>query len=249
MKLSAIILTKNETATIGDCLASLKDLQCDEILVIDDESTDQTVQIARAKKAQVYTHKKDNFAEARNFAATKAKGDWLLYIDADERLSAVLVTEIKKTLEKKTNYVAYSLLRVNYYLGKRWPKTEQLVRLLQKDKLIKWQGSVHETAEVNGEISALHEPLIHLTHRSLSEMVTNTIEWSQIEAELRFKAHHPPVTWWRIPRVMLPVFFDYYITQGGWQVGTVGLIESIYQAFSIFISYARLWEMQQKQTK
>ena len=204
--------------------------------------------MARFKKVQVLQHRKENFSEARNFAATKAKGDWLLYIDADERLSPELAVEIKKTLEIKPEAAAYSLHRINYYLGKRWPKTEELVRLIQKDALVKWQGLVHETAEVNGRIDVLREPLLHVTHRSLSEMVTNTIEWSKIEAELRFKAHHPQVSWWRIPRVMLPVFFDYYITQGGWRVGTAGLIESVYQAFSIFITYASLWEMQQKQS-
>ena len=77
-------------------------------------------------------------------------------------------------------------------------------------------------------------------------MISKTIEWSQIEAELRFNANHPKITWWRFPRVMLSAFFDSYIKQGGWRVGTAGIIESIYQAFSIFITYAKLWEKQLK---
>jgi len=246
MKLSAIILTKNEAETLVDCIDSLVTLNPDEIMVIDDGSTDDTISVARFKKALVLQHRKESFSEARNFAAARAKGDWLLYIDADERLSPELVTEIGSTIETNEDYAAYSLHRVNYYLGKRWPKTETLVRLMQKDTLIKWQGSVHETAVINGKIGELRKPLVHITHRSLREMVENTIVWSKIEAELRFQAYHPPITWWRIPRVMFPVFFDYYISQGGWKVGTVGLIESIYQAFSIFITYARLWEMQNR---
>ncbi len=77
-------------------------------------------------------------------------------------------------------------------------------------------------------------------------MVDNTLVWSEIEANLRLATGHPPVTWWRIPRVMTTTFFDYYVFQNGWRIGTVGLIESMYQAFSTFITYARLWEMQQK---
>ena len=77
-------------------------------------------------------------------------------------------------------------------------------------------------------------------------MVNKTLAWSKIDAELRFKSGHPRMTWWRFPRVMLTAFFDSYIKQGGWKVGTIGLIESLYQSYSIFITYARLWEMQNK---
>jgi hypothetical protein len=76
-------------------------------------------------------------------------------------------------------------------------------------------------------------------------MVEKTNKWSVIEARLRFDAGHPPVVWWRFPRVMLQAFSNSYITQGGWKAGAVGLMESMFQAFSIFITYAKLWELQQ----
>lgn len=244
--LSVVILTRNEEEMIEGCIKSVQMLQPREIIVIDDDSTDATVSQAKKMYAKVFVHKKKNFAEARNFGAEKATSEWLLYIDADERLSEELSHEIQEVISTKQNFVAYKIPRINYYLGKRWPKVEKLERLFHKTSLKKWYGAVHESPEVEGNIDHITNGLVHYTHRSLTDMVENTLVWSKIEAQLRFDAHHPPITWWRMPRVMIPTFFDYYIRQGGWRVGTVGLIESIYQAFSIFITYARLWEMQQK---
>ena len=77
-------------------------------------------------------------------------------------------------------------------------------------------------------------------------MLDKTIEWSKVEAETRFQMNHPKMTWWRFPRVMITAFLDSYFRQGGYKIGVAGLIESVYQAFSIFVTYARLWELQQK---
>ena len=77
-------------------------------------------------------------------------------------------------------------------------------------------------------------------------MLDKTIQWSKIEAELRYKSGHPPMSWWRFIRVMLTAFYDSYIKQKGYSVGTAGFIESMFQAYSMFITYARLWEMQLK---
>ena len=122
-------------------------------------------------------------------------------------------------------------------------------RVFRKENLRGWKGKLHETPIIDGAIGDLDGFLLHYTHRDLTSMVNKTIEWSKIEAETRFKANHPKITWWRFPRVMLTAFFDSYIRQGGWKVGTIGLIESMYQSYSIFVTYARLWEMQTKSQK
>lgn len=247
MKLSVIILAKNEAEMIGECIDSVKSLNAYEILVIDDGSADDTISIAQHKGATVITHNKKNFAEAREFAMHKAKGDWLFYIDADERLSTQLADEMKNVISNNSPVISgYCVRRVNYYLGRRWPKEETIARLFQKIKLKGWFGEVHETAKVDGTLGVLKAPLYHYTHCNLSEMVANTGVWSEVEAKLRFDAKHPHVVWWRILRVMGTTFFDYYFTQGGWKVGTVGIIESMYQSFSMFVTYARLWELQNK---
>ena len=125
-----------------------------------------------------------------------------------------------------------------------WPGGEYILRLMKKDGTGQWYGELHESARVNGEIGRLHAPMLHDTHRTLEEMVAKTNEWSKVEAKLRFDAGHPPIVWWRFIRVMLTGFIDSFVTRGGWRVGAVGWIESIYQAFSMFITYAKLWELQ-----
>lgn len=245
MDLSVCILAKNEAVMITDCIKSVLTLEPKEIIVIDDDSSDATVDKSRHLGAKIFTYTKKNFADARNYGLRKARGKFLLYVDADERLSQELVDEIRQKLGS-SSASAFKLHRKNFYLGKPWPKEEYLERLFVKKSLTKWYGDVHESPIIQGTTEVLSSYLLHYTHRNLKEMIENTLAWSKVEAQLRYNAYHPPVVWWRFPRVMLTAFIDYYITQGGWKVGTVGLIESTYQAFSMFITYARLWEMQQR---
>ncbi len=251
-KLSAIILTKNSENDIVDCIESVKSL-AGEIIIIDDNSTDRTVSLAGRLGARVETCKDEllNFAERRNFGLKKAKSKWILYIDSDERVTGELKESILKVInERIPEYQAYKILRKNYYFGGHvWPFVESLERLFIKSSLKGWHGEVHETPIIEGKVGQLKAFLLHYTHKDLTSMVNKTIAWSKIEAELRFKAHHPPVVWWRFPRVMLTAFYDSYIRQKGYKAGTAGLIESVYQSFSMFITYARLWEMQQCRKK
>ena len=246
MKISAIIITRNEEARIEKCLSSLA--WVDDIVVVDNGSTDNTRGIAQKQGATVISSGKTrDFAKLRNIGKEKAHGEWLLYIDADETVTQELAKEIKKAVSGQLSAVSgYEIRRKNYYLGHEWPGDEHILRLMRKDALGQWYGELHETARVQGEKGRLNAPILHDTHRSLTEMVAKTNEWSTVEAKLRFDAGHPPVVWWRFVRVMLTAFFDSFIRQGGWRVGVVGWIESIYQAFSMFITYAKLWELQHK---
>lgn len=247
-KLTAIILTKNEEEMIADCIDSLS--FCDEIIIIDSCSTDRTADIAKKMGAKIYQTEDDDFSKRRELGLQKTRTSWLLYVDADERVNKELVNEIKNTISNKNNLDAYRLSRKNYYFGNyEWPYIEKLERLFKKSALLGWQGKLHETPQIKGEIGDLNGFIIHYTHRDLSSMLQKTIEWSAVEAKLRYDSNHPPVVWWRFPRVMLTAFYDSYIKQKGYKVGKVGLIESIYQMFSIFITYARLWEMQDKKRK
>lgn len=250
MKISAVILAKNAENLIADCIDSLA--FCDEIIVIDDNSSDRTPEIAKHMGASVFPYESESFAKKRNLGLKKAKGKWVLYLDVDERLSKELVQSIKKVIDsKRDNYSAYRLQRQNYYLGNNpWPTIEKLERLFKKVKLEEWYGDLHESARVDGPIGDIDEGVIkHFTHQDLTSMLDKTIKWSKIEADLRMKADHPPMAWWRFYRVMWTAFYDSYITQKGYTVGLAGFIESMYQAFSMFITYARLWELQQKNSK
>lgn len=271
IKVSAIILTKNAEEVLADCIDSVS--FCDEVIIVDDHSTDRTVDLAKHMGAHVFQDESKSFAEKRNFGLKKAKGKWILYIDSDERISHELkdsileiingrhsgkrsASRISQSLDdnvrdsgqaRMTDASAYRIRRKNFYFGNHeWPYIETLERLFKKTKLKEWYGELHETARVDGEIGEIEEGfLLHYTHRDLTSMVEKTIKWSAVEADLRLKANHPQMSGWRFFRVMLTAFYGSYIKQEGWRAGTAGLVESIYQAFSMFITYARLWELQQ----
>ncbi len=240
MKISAIVIAKNEASRIVKCLSSLA--WADEIIVVDNGSTDTTREVANKKGAIVVSAGDTrDFAGLRNIGKEKAHGEWLLYIDADEVVTPQLSKEIQNVTRPP---VSYAIHRKNFYLGQPWPFEEKILRLFHTSALKEWYGELHESPRVEGEVGALRAPLLHDTHRTLEEMIAKTNEWSRVEAMLRLRSGHPPVAGWRFIRVMLPAFFDSFIRQGGWRAGVAGWIESIYQSFSIFITYAKLWELQ-----
>lgn len=247
-RLTGVVIAKNEEKMIGECLDSLS--FCDKILVIDAKSSDHTAEIAKKKGAEVVVFKSSDFSAMRNEALYYVMTEWVLYIDADERVTPDLAITMKGRIGKEDVFAAYRLKRKNFYLGNNeWPYIEHLERLFRKKLLKGWQGELHESPIVDGLVGELDGFLFHYSHRDLTLMLEKTIEWSEVEAKLRLKAGHPKMTWWRFPRVMLTAFLDSYIRQKGWKAGAVGLIESVYQAFSAFITYARLWELQQEKIK
>jgi glycosyltransferase involved in cell wall biosynthesis len=247
--ISCIVLAKNEEARIGACLTAL--FWSHERIVVDNGSTDKTAEIAQKMGARVVSMKNGDFSALRNAGMQAAGGTWILYVDADEVVPAGLASEIQEAVSalNPTKPVAYEIARENHYLGRKWPYQDRHLRLFKKSALKGWQGALHESPIVEGQTGRLAIALIHSTHRTLSEMVAKTNEWSQTEAKLRLDAGHPRVAPWRLFRVMATAFFDSFIKQGGWKAGWVGWIESLYQAFSMFVTYAKLWEMQKKSQK
>jgi len=238
---SVIIIAKNEAARIATCIEHVRFAQ--EIIVVDNGSTDKTVAIAKKAGAIVIEKPGVTFSALRDAGAKAATSDWLLYIDADEIVTPVLEKEILEKMNGSAS--AYFITRINYYLGHRWPTKDKMVRLIKKSSLESWEGTLHEHANIKGTIETLSSSLEHRTHRTIEEMVEKTNEWSEIEANLRLSAGHPKMSWWRFVRVMMTAFTDSFIRQGGWRAGAVGWVESIYQAFSMFITYAKLWEKQE----
>lgn len=242
MSITAIIITRNEQDNLADCIKTLDFVS--EIIVVDNCSSDSTVDIAKGFKSKVYEIAGLDFSYLRNIGKEKAKSEWLLYIDADERVTADLASQIKKAVGDPKDNNAFSFIRKNYFLGKPSPKLERMVRLMKKEALIGWQGSLHESPMFVGKAGDLSGYLLHYTHRDLSSMLSKTNEWSDIEAQLLYKSNHPPMAGWRFARIMITSFFRSFVKDGGWKMGAVGLIESTYQAFSNFITYVKLWEKQ-----
>lgn len=244
-KITAIIIAKNAAKEIIPALESLK--FTDEIIVVDNgPSTDKTLEIAKKYKAKIVHSVSDNFAAWRNEGAEAASGDWLLYIDSDERVNLRLASEIKRVI-KTEDFAAFTIPRYEIFLGKHleyWGDS-YVLRLIKKDKLKKWVGRLHEQPQINGNIGTLRNSLLHLSHKNIDEKVLNTLEWSRSEAKMLLDSDHPTMVGWRFIRVILTEFW-YRFKRGLWRDGTEGWIEIIYQMFSVFLTYARLWEMQRK---
>ena len=244
--ITAIVIAKNEELRIDACLHNLS--WANEIIVVDNGSSDQTVSVAKKCGAVVLSGEGKDFSELRGLGLKEATGRWVLYIDADEEVDEPLKHEIQQVIQRD-GVVVYFINRDTYFLGHHWPYQDKVERLFQRSALRGWHGTLHETPLYVGEIGILAQPLIHRTHRTLEEMVVKTNEWSRLEAKLRFDAGHPPVVGWRLIRVMITGFWRSFILQGGWKAGTLGWIESIYQSYSMFLTYAKLWEMQQNSLK
>ena len=245
VSLSVIVLAKNVTAEIVPALKSAS--FADEIIVVDTGSTDDTLKLARPLVTKIIkSDLQDDFSAWRNQGAQEAKGDWLFYLDSDERFTPTLIKEIATTL-LRPQFAAYTLPRRDILLGrhlKHWPHS-RVLRLIRQDALVDWQGKLHEQPRINGQIGQLKNELIHLTHKNIDEKVLNTLDWSRSESQLLFKAGHPPMHAWRFWRIILTELFT-RLRQGLWKDGTEGTIEIIYQTFSRFLTYVRLWELQRQ---
>ena len=245
--LSVIVITKNEEKFLAACLESVK--WADEIIIADNGSTDKTLEIARKYTSHIFTETDHDFANLRNKAMEKAKGDWVLYIDADERVMAPLREEIKALINSET-FVAYALSRQNIIFGQAVSygpyARDWMIRLLKKSAFKQWIGRVHEHAQFTGELGYSAHSLLHLTHRDVDSFVLKSLEYSKIDAKLRLDAHHPAMSGWRFMRILVTEIWNQGFNRRGFFGGTVGVVDSMLQAFSMFITYVRLWQLQQK---
>jgi len=246
-KISAVVITKNEEKNIKACLKTLA--WTDELIVVDNESSDKTAQIAKRAGARVVKESKKGFSVSRNRGIKEVRGDWILYLDADERVSSKLQKEIESKIRiSKSKLVGFAIPRKNILLGREmkhggwWP--DYVLRLIKKDALKRWEGELHEQPKVKGKVGKLKNPLIHFTHRTLFEMVEKTNEWSEIEAKLLFKSGHPKMNLLRFVTAGFREFWYRGVKKMGFLDGVIGIIEIIYQTFSRMITYTKLWEMQ-----
>lgn len=265
--ISAIVVAKNEEEKLPDCLESLR--WCLETIVVDNASIDRTAEIAKWFSARVVKAPEEytlNYSKLRNMGLEKSRGEWILYVDADERVTPELRDEIKEIINKQwfdkltipskveglsiINYSAYAIPRRNIILGKEmrhggwWP--DYVKRLYLKEKFKSWGGELHEEPRFEGGLGHLENPLIHIKHDNLSEMVEKTNKWSEIEARLMFESNHPHMNFVRFASVALREFWLRMVKHMAFLDGNEGVIYALYQVYSRLISYAKLWEIQLK---
>lgn len=244
--LSVVLITKNEENRIGVCLESVK--WADEIIVVDNGSTDDTLKIAKKYTNKIFKANLQDFTALRNLGFENTNGEWVMNVDADERVLEPLKKEIRDLIQS-SDFSAYAISRKNIIFGTEvrygpfWP--DWVIRLIKKSDFEGWAGKIHEYPKFEGKLGYSKNSLLHLTHRDIDQTVLKSLEWSKIDAKLRLEADHPRMSGWRFLRIFMSEIFNQGILRKGFFNGTVGTIDAIVQAFSLFITYVRLWEMQQ----
>jgi glycosyltransferase involved in cell wall biosynthesis len=247
--ISAIILTKNEEKNIGACLDSVS--WCDERIVIDDHSTDKTVDIAKEKGAKVFSRFMENdFSDQRNFGLEKAEGEWVFFIDADERVSSALWYEIMQhTSEAIEHYDGFYLKRQDTMWGRvlKYGETGNVVLLrLAKKEAGKWEGRVHEKWNIRGKTIVLKNPLDHFPHPTVTEFLKEINFYTDLRAEELFK-RKTTVNWFTIIAYPKAKFILNYIFKGGFLDGLPGLVVALMMSLHSFLVRGKLWLLLQKE--
>lgn len=246
-KLSVTIITLNEADHIAAAIDSAS--WADEILVIDSGSSDATVEIARGKNATVISREWPGWIEQKNFAAERAANDWIFSLDADERITPALAVEIRELLATEPARRGYRMPRVTYHLG-RWIRTTDFypdyqTRLYDR-RAARWRGKyVHESVSVDGGAGQLRNEIEHYSYRDLRDQLDRINHYTTLAAKQMHESGrraglldlivHPPAA-----------FLRNYLLRRGVIDGAAGFTISAMNAYSVFLKFAKLRELQRK---
>jgi glycosyltransferase involved in cell wall biosynthesis len=242
-KLTVTVITRNESSNVEAALASAR--WADEIVVVDAESTDETAAIARRHTDRVEVRPWPGFSAQKNYAASIASHDWILSLDADERLSPELAAEIRALMASEPSRRGYRIPRLTHYLG-RWIRgtdwyPDYQLRLYDR-RAGEWNGRrVHESVRLSAEPGRLQHDLQHFPYRDIRDHLATIDRYTALAAEQMKEdgrtpsfaalALHPPFA-----------FFRNYVLRGGFRLGTAGLVISTLNSYYVFLKLARAWE-------
>ncbi len=248
-KLSVVVLTKNEEGIIARCLESVR--WADEIIVIDDNSTDKTIEIAKRYTDKVITHPLNNdFSGQRNLGIDRSSGYWILQMDADECVTEELKGKIIDILKNGSSLSAFRFRRENNFCGKFLTSggedSHRPLRLFKKDKARFSGDRIHEQLTVNGQIGQIDAAMEHYNFPDISHYVLTQDFYSGIEAKALYdKIGLIPEKKLRKELTFGPVklFFKIYIKRKGYKDGLHGLVFAVLSAWRRFLIYAKYWEL------
>jgi glycosyltransferase involved in cell wall biosynthesis len=254
MKLSVVLATYNEEDNLGACLEAVKDL-ADEIVVVDGESRDQTRQIAASYGARIYkTTNKPIFHLNKQMAVDRAKGEWVLQLDADERVSPQLAEEIKKIVcgapGPEGEKAAYWIKRKNLFLGKFLTKggvyPDPVIRLFKKGKAHLPCRSVHEQFAVEGPVGWLENDLIHLADPSFSRYLRRHNRYTTLMArEMAAAGQSLGIIPFLSYFIVKPFywFLKVFLRHKGFRDGFPGFVFALFSGLRFPVAYVKYWEM------
>lgn len=246
MKLTVTVITYNEAEHIAAALDSVA--WADEIIVVDSGSTDATVEIARAKATRVIVREWPGYSAQKNFAADQASHDWVLSLDADERVTPALAEEVRSLLQREPAARGYRIKRVTFYLG-RWIRTtdwypDYQLRLYDR-RAGRWNGlRIHESFRLSdGRPVLLSGEIEHYAYRDVSHHLKKIDAYTTLIAEQL----HADGRRTSLPAMALHgqfAFFRNYVLRRGFMDGAPGLIVSALNSYYVFLKLAKLWERQ-----
>jgi glycosyltransferase involved in cell wall biosynthesis len=243
-KLSVTIITRDEASDIAAALASVS--WADEIVVVDSHSTDATVDIARGAGARVIVRDWPGYIEQKNFAAREASNDWILSLDADERVTPELARRIQQALAQPAHQ-AYELPRLTWYLG-QWIRgtdwyPDYQTRLYDR-RVARWTGRyVHEGVSVDGTRGRLTGDLQHFAYRDISDHLETIDRYTTLAARQMYEDGRRASP----ARLLLHgplAFLRNYVARGGFRLGAAGLVVSTLNGYYVFLKFAKLWQLQ-----
>jgi glycosyltransferase involved in cell wall biosynthesis len=244
-KLSVIVITRNEERNLADCLISVG--WADEIVVVDSASEDKTVEIARRFTQNVYVRPWEGYSAAKSFALQQCTSDWVLWVDADERVTKELAEEIQNVVNKEVgDFVAHEFPRRSFFLG-RWIRhcgwyPGYVVRLFRRTAGSFSDSKVHEYLKIDGNVGRLDHDLLHYTDPDLRHYFEKFNRYTSLAAEGMEDAGSRFSLAQLIVRPAW-VFVRMYIIKRGFLDGIEGFILSILSSCYVFTKYAKLWEL------
>lgn len=246
MKISAKIIVRNEEHNVADVCETVH--WADEIVIVDSDSTDGTVEIARKYTDKIYNRQWNGYKDKHEFADSKTTGDWIFWIDADERVTPELRASIEhlRTLSDNELAAGYQIARKTEYLG-AWIKhsgwyPDFQMRLYRKE-LSYWDGvAPHQTARVNGTVEKLAGELLHYTKRDLSEHHRVTDSYASLAAEHLIDSGKTIGSFGILGKA-IAAFIRTYIVKQGFRDGVRGMIIAGMTAYGVFLKYAKVWEL------
>lgn len=239
-KLTVIIPTYNEALYLKDALYSVQ--FADEIIVVDSLSSDDTVAIAEAHGCKVLTRAFDNFSNQKNHAMEQASGDWILFIDADERIPYLLKQEILEAMSLG-KHAGYKLNFPHFYMNRfLYHHSDDVTRLVRRSDC-RFEGSVHEKLVVSGSVGKLKNPVLHFTYKGLMHYISKKDSYAWFQAQQLFDKGKK-ATYFHLAFKPFYRFFSSYILRGGFKDGIPGFTVASVNAYGVFSRYVKLMLIQ-----
>lgn len=234
--LTVIIPTFNEEKYIQDCLHSVAFVN--QIILIDSFSTDETLNIAKNFNCEIIQRKFDNFSNQKNEAIKLAKGDWILFVDADERVPHKLKYELLETINKP-KHNAYKIKFPHFYMNRFLYHTENKVVRLVKNEGIYFEGEVHEKLIHKGTVGVLNNFMIHYTYKGLFHYIKKKDSYAWFQAKMS-KDKNKKATYLHLIFKPFYRFFHTYFIRRGFLDGIPGLAVATIDAYGVFSRYVKM---------